>query len=340
MRLVTITASLAIVVGACSSFLSSSAPAANADQATYWLWEDDYGSRVELWRTGDGPLAARVSAGVSCPGHNGDSIGADVSVGWPTDPTVPRVSVAPDGSFAYSGPVSDPPAYPESTLQISGHVSGRAVTGAFRIGVDGSVYQVPGAPCRARSQLLSFVAKCMSGCEKAITTARNAAKKPTVTVFPGVGVGGPGLRMRGVAKIGMTKAQVLALFTSKLREAERGQVLIFHPGPPAPFYEARFFFTPELRSGDQRLAGIDLEAGIRTSAGVVDRSTEAQLVTAYPRARCKQGRSLRECSLLRGTASQGVLTKFGLLHDRLAIVGIRDCAYSRYQLLCPEALRP
>src|SRR4029077_3323478 len=88
-----------------------------------------------------------------------------------------------------------------SSIELHAHMSGLVTSGTFTLSAD-----VAGTtPCHAVSAAVRFAARCYDG-----PCGRDTSALP-VTVWPGVGIGGRGLGMRGVAKPGMTQAQVRAL---------------------------------------------------------------------------------------------------------------------------------
>lgn len=314
-----------------ASLLALACVAASTDAgATAWSWEDldptGETASIAFTRQGSGPLMVTfVSAVASCSGRSVGSYDTSLGTG---------IAVRADGSFAYDGPAEElpdsdllTPVHP--TLRISGRVTPRTVTGIFRISLDGAPWT--GYPCRAQSALVKFEASCTEGCPKVVT------KPPPATVFPGVGIGGPGLGMRGVAKLGTTQAHVRALHRTKPSSSEGGSCgggsrqrcdrLDYRYGNGA---RASYLLLP-------RLVRMTLTAGIRTPAGVTDLSSKDELLRAYPRIHCVSASGLQTCFLRRGSATSGTLTQF-VLAPRLYAVAIYAC--KRYRAQCSQATGP
>lgn len=294
-------------------------------------------ARISLRGDGSGPLLIEtLSANVAC--STGTPQRFSVSV---------RVAITVDaGKLTYSGPTDEPAqgggADLHPTLQIAGRVlDGTTIFGFFIL--SGDIVPAVGAPrCHAQSQTVGFVAHCRSGCPKPLPA----------TLFPGVGIGGGGLGMRGIARIGMTARQIRVLHPFRPsfdRPGPSGGIGAVPPSTTPPSRRGRMFreigFTrPDggrwifyLKDGraDAILFGgpFGPSFGMRTEAGVVgpstlDRfgSTRAEVRRAYPSARCvprvayEQHKPVSGCILLRGSVARGLMTVF--LLDGPAIPGL------------------
>lgn len=310
----------------------------SAAQTTTWSWQgldtnsatNSAGASIGFSRQGSGPLHLEAaSAVVACPQSRARQ---EFNLSLRNA----GITVNTDGTFTYDGPAEEIEIGPNPTnprLQISGRLSGRTITGSFRIGAD--VQDLGGAPCHAQSTLVKFTAACTSGCPAVV---RQPPPRLPVTVFPGIGIGGPGLQMRGVARFGMTVAQVRALNRSKPSRSGRNALEFRYSDRASAAY---FFTDTRVFSG---LSFMILTGKIRM-AGVATDSTEAQLVRAYPRARCKKSEVFadpaRECNLLRGTVARGVLTKFVLGGVRgVYSVALFDCVALINRPHCLKAVGP
>lgn len=106
------------------------------------------------------------------------------------------------------------------------------------------------------------------------------------TVFPGHGVGGPAMGMNGVARLGMTTAQVRALHPFAPARVQRGRLEYDYAG--AQVSRATYTFRVVRRRTPPRLWSVVLTGPLlQTAAGIGYGATDSEFRAAYPAATCK-----------------------------------------------------
>jgi hypothetical protein len=279
--------------------------------STKWAWQSRDGrSSLSFWREGTGPLHLVAGTYAACPPGGPTGIAYLPAV-------LPEIRVGAGGAVDYVGPVTLQSQYTgplsNPSIELHGRMSGLTTSGTFTLSGDlGGT-----APCHAQSATIAFAARCYDG-----PCGRDTSALP-VTVWPGVGIGGRGLGMRGVAKPGMTQAQVRALhpfapLPGRLEPCAAGKPQrcgwIAYQYPKGG--RGRYLLNPRLTTIS--LAGPEF----KTAAGIVAGSSRRDVLRAYPGTRC---RTTTGCFLLRGTTDHGVLTGFAFSGDSLFLVGLYDC---------------
>ena len=134
------------------------------------------------------------------------------------------------------------------------------------------------------------------------------------TVFPGHGVGGPAMGMSGVARLGMTVAQVRALHPFAPAAVHRRRLDYDYAGPQAS--RATYVFRTFRRRSPPQLWSVALTGPLlETAADIGYASTDDEFRAAYPGATCTDD-LLEICTLRsrRGSAT----TAFQFVHTGTA----------------------
>jgi hypothetical protein len=139
--------------------------------------------------------------------------------------------------------------------------------------------------------------------------------------------------MRGIARIGMTRRQILALHPFRPRydrvtlrdrtQTRRGIVsrlerVIGYDRTNADRWGFDLFGAATEAAPTERVISMYLDGPVQTTAGVGIDSTQAEILRAYPSARCLSpgfrdvDHYVGACFLLRGGVKRGVVTVFVL----------------------------